>query len=225
MPSCGWTRAPTLSCANFAANGGQDRLRAKTGLPLATYFSGLKLRWLLDHVPGARKDAESGRGAVRHDGSLDRLEPDRRRRGRHAHHRRHQRLAHAADGSRNARLGPGHSQPFRHSPRLPAGNSLLQRGRWGWRGRSRECSARGHARRPARGAARAGLPRAGAGQEHLWHRLFPADEHRRKTLSVDLRADHHARLQARRGRRRSMRWRAPSPSPGRWCNGCATISA
>jgi glycerol kinase len=40
--------------AEFARDGGQDRFRARTGLPLASYFSGLKLRWLLDHVPGAR---------------------------------------------------------------------------------------------------------------------------------------------------------------------------
>jgi len=44
----------------FAAQGGQDRLREATGLPLATYFSGLKLRWLLDEVPGARARAEAG---------------------------------------------------------------------------------------------------------------------------------------------------------------------
>jgi len=46
--------------AEFARRGGKDRLRAKTGLPLATYFSGLKLRWLLDGVPGARAKAEAG---------------------------------------------------------------------------------------------------------------------------------------------------------------------
>ena len=40
--------------AEFARDGGQDRFRDRTGLPLASYFSGLKLRWLLDHVPGAR---------------------------------------------------------------------------------------------------------------------------------------------------------------------------
>ena len=34
-------------------DGGQDRLRGKTGLPLATYFSGLKLHWLLENIPGA----------------------------------------------------------------------------------------------------------------------------------------------------------------------------
>jgi glycerol kinase len=37
--------------AEFARDGGQDRFRERTGLPLASYFSGLKLRWLLDHVP------------------------------------------------------------------------------------------------------------------------------------------------------------------------------
>lgn len=46
--------------AEFARNGGQDRFREKTGLPLSTYFSGLKLRWMLEHVPGARKRAEAG---------------------------------------------------------------------------------------------------------------------------------------------------------------------
>ncbi|HWF47703.1 MAG TPA: glycerol kinase GlpK [Bryobacteraceae bacterium] len=46
--------------AEMAANGGQDRYRAKTGLPLATYFSGLKLRWMLENVAGVRKQAEAG---------------------------------------------------------------------------------------------------------------------------------------------------------------------
>jgi glycerol kinase len=44
----------------FSREGGGDRFRAKTGLPLATYFSGLKIRWLLEHVPGARRQAEAG---------------------------------------------------------------------------------------------------------------------------------------------------------------------
>ena len=53
------TRADHLVAA-YAADGGQDRFRAKTGLPLASYFSGLKLKWLLDHVAGARAKAEAG---------------------------------------------------------------------------------------------------------------------------------------------------------------------
>ena len=44
----------------FAREGGQDRFRDKTGLPLSTYFSGLKLRWILDQVPGAREKTENG---------------------------------------------------------------------------------------------------------------------------------------------------------------------
>jgi glycerol kinase len=41
-------------------NGGQDRFRARVGLPIATYFSGPKIQWLLDHVPGARARAAEG---------------------------------------------------------------------------------------------------------------------------------------------------------------------
>jgi glycerol kinase len=46
--------------SEFSKDGGQDRLRNKTGLPLATYFSGLKVRWILNNVPGARAAAKSG---------------------------------------------------------------------------------------------------------------------------------------------------------------------
>ena len=44
----------------FSADGGQDRFRAKTGLPLATYFSGTKLRWLMENVDGLQEAAENG---------------------------------------------------------------------------------------------------------------------------------------------------------------------
>jgi glycerol kinase len=40
--------------AEFSRDGGPDRFRDRTGLPLASYFSALKLRWLLDHVPDSR---------------------------------------------------------------------------------------------------------------------------------------------------------------------------
>ena len=46
--------------AELSREGGADRFRAKTGLPLSTYFSSLKIRWLLEHVPGIRKQAEAG---------------------------------------------------------------------------------------------------------------------------------------------------------------------
>ncbi|MCB1546017.1 MAG: glycerol kinase, partial [Rhodoblastus sp.] len=53
------TRTDALVAA-FERDGGKDRLREKTGLPLTTYFSGLKLRWLLDSIPGAREKATRG---------------------------------------------------------------------------------------------------------------------------------------------------------------------
>jgi glycerol kinase len=47
-------------CNELAADGGQDRFRPKTGLPIATYFSGPKIKWILDNVDGIRSKAESG---------------------------------------------------------------------------------------------------------------------------------------------------------------------
>jgi glycerol kinase len=44
----------------FSSHGGQDRFRPQTGLPLSTYFSSLKLRWLLENVPGAKEKAAGG---------------------------------------------------------------------------------------------------------------------------------------------------------------------
>ena len=47
-------------CDELMADGGQDRFRQTTGLPIATYFSGPKVRWILDNVDGARERAEAG---------------------------------------------------------------------------------------------------------------------------------------------------------------------
>ena len=46
--------------ARFSARPGVEFFRARTGLPLSSYFSSLKIRWLLDHVPGARERAARG---------------------------------------------------------------------------------------------------------------------------------------------------------------------
>jgi len=45
-------------CDRLSSNDGQDRFRPVTGLPIATYFSGPKIRWLLDHVDGLRAAVE-----------------------------------------------------------------------------------------------------------------------------------------------------------------------
>ncbi|WP_407646253.1 glycerol kinase GlpK [Gordonia iterans] len=53
------TRTAEL-CEELGGGEGPDRFRAKTGLPLSTYFAGPKARWILDHVDGARERAERG---------------------------------------------------------------------------------------------------------------------------------------------------------------------
>jgi glycerol kinase len=46
--------------AHYSARPGGEFFRSRTGLPLSSYFSSLKIRWILDHVPGARELAEKG---------------------------------------------------------------------------------------------------------------------------------------------------------------------
>ncbi len=53
------TRTDVL-CNKLAKDGGQDRFRKKVGLPLATYFSGPKIRWILDNIKGAKQRAAKG---------------------------------------------------------------------------------------------------------------------------------------------------------------------
>src|ERR1044071_6735229 len=56
-----WQDTRTDSIINeLAHESGQDRFREQTGLPLATYFSGPKIKWILDNVEGARSSAERG---------------------------------------------------------------------------------------------------------------------------------------------------------------------
>ena len=54
------TRTDRIATGLGELGGGQERYRPKTGLPLATYFSGPKIRWILDNVEGARERAEAG---------------------------------------------------------------------------------------------------------------------------------------------------------------------
>jgi glycerol kinase len=54
------TRTQPLCDELAGLGGGADRYKDKVGLPLATYFSGPKVRWILDHIDGARERAEVG---------------------------------------------------------------------------------------------------------------------------------------------------------------------
>jgi glycerol kinase len=60
-PAIVWQDTRTdMLCNELARSGGQDRFRSKTGLPLATYFSGPKIAWMLENVAGLRLAAENG---------------------------------------------------------------------------------------------------------------------------------------------------------------------
>ncbi len=61
-PAIVWQDTRTDSiCNRLAKDGGQDRFRHITGTPLSTYFSGMKIAWMLENVPGLREDAEAGK--------------------------------------------------------------------------------------------------------------------------------------------------------------------
>ena len=55
---------------------GRDTFAEKTGLLIDAYFSATKIKWILDHVPGARERAEAGELLLRHGGHLADLEAD-----------------------------------------------------------------------------------------------------------------------------------------------------
>ncbi|MFC4242477.1 glycerol kinase GlpK [Gryllotalpicola reticulitermitis] len=56
-----WQDTRTQSIVDaLAADGGVDRFKEVVGLPLTTYFSGTKIKWILDNVDGARERAEAG---------------------------------------------------------------------------------------------------------------------------------------------------------------------
>jgi glycerol kinase len=68
-PAIVWQDRRTAGfCDQFRRDGHGPLIQEKTGLVIDAYFSGSKLRWILDHVPGARADAEAGRLAF---GTID----------------------------------------------------------------------------------------------------------------------------------------------------------
>ena len=89
-------------CAKLKSEGHEPAISAKTGLIIDPYFSGTKVAWILDHVPGARERA--GRGELMF-GTVDCYLLWRLTGGKCARHRRHQRLAHAAVQHPHRRVG------------------------------------------------------------------------------------------------------------------------
>ena len=96
-------RRTAAFCDQLRADGHEQLIRDRTGLVIDAYFSGSKVAWILDNVPGARREGRGGQARVRHRRHLARLEADRRQAARH---RPEQRLAddalqhpHAASGT------------------------------------------------------------------------------------------------------------------------------
>ena len=140
---------------------------------------------------------------------------------RQARDRRHQCQPHAVDELVNAGLGRRAAERLRHSAQRCCRAScrpLRCTGKPLWR------ADRGHSGRPAGSADGSGLLRAGRGEEHLRHRLLPADEHRRRSRSPPPAVWSPPSRGNSASNRRATHWKAPSLSPARWCSGCATIS-
>ena len=189
-------------CDELSADEGQDRFRLKTGLPIATYFSGPKIRWILENVDGARERAEAGdlifgntdtwsiwnlTGGT--DGGLHITDPSNASRTMLMNLETLDWDDDAAVGHRRAALDAPGDQAVERRVRRGQGRRL--RGRAGGR----------RPRRPAGGHLRPDLLLGRRGEEHLRHRQLPAAQHGHGGGAVEERADHHGGLQDRRRRR------------------------
>ena len=153
----------------LGGDAGPDRFRDRCGLPLATYFSGPKIRWLLDNVDGLRARAEAGDVLF---GTMDswliwKLT------GRH--------VTDVTNAGRTMLMNletlewddvllDGDRRAAGDAARDPPVDGGLRRGRR----LARRAAGRGRARRPARGAVRPGLLRARRRQVHLRDRQLHA---------------------------------------------------
>ena len=221
-----WQDTRQQDIVDMVADGNQDRFREKTGLPLATYFSGTKIRWILDNVEGARARAEAGDLMFGNIDTWVHLEPHGRDRRRRARHRRHERQPHDADEPRDPRLGRRAAEHRWRTALDAADDQGLVRGLRRREGRApRGHPGRGRPRRPAGRDVRAGRLRHRRREEHLRHGQLHAAQHRHRDGAVEERSAHDRRLEARRPARRSTASRARSRSPARWCSGSATTWA
>jgi hypothetical protein len=169
-----------------------------TGLVIDPYFSGTKIRWLLDHVSGAHIAAAHGELAF---GTIDSWLLWKLTGGR----------VHATDVSNAARtmLFDIRHNVWDHEllKALHVPDSLLPQvfpsshlfGETDAALLGRADPHRRHRRRPAECALRPGLLQGRAGQEHLRHRLLHADAHRRPLPAIDARPGHHRHRAAHGG--------------------------
>ena len=184
-------------CDSLKARGLEDAVRRKTGMPIDAYFTGPKIRWLLDNIPDGQRRAERGELACGDGGFLANLELHRQARSRHRHH---QRQPNDAVRYRTSRLGRRAARRALHPARDSAGGSVFQRGVWirgGRHVRRQADSDFGRGGRSARFAVRTRSVRARGRQEHLRDGLLRAGEHRRRTCGVAVGLGFHGRLDGR----------------------------
>ena len=185
--SCGRTPGSRTSSIRLA-DGDQNRFREKTGLPLATYFSGHQ--GPLDPRQRRRRASRgrSRRPRVRQHGHLVHLEPHGRDRRRRARDRRHQRLPHDADEPGDPRLGRrpvlGDRGPQVDAAPDPVVVGGVRRGE----GHARRHLGRGRPGRPAGRHVRSGRLRRRRREEHVRHRLLHDPEHRHRPGAVEERS-------------------------------------
>ncbi len=214
------TRVDTLVDA-YRTDGGQDRFRQQTGLPLATYFSALKLRWLLDHVPGARARAEAGELLF---GTIDSWL---------AWNLSGQHITDVTNASRTQLMNlatldwdddllHAFEIPRAVLPRIVPSSAVYGQEEQG-RGVLDGVTLSGILGDQQAALVGQACFRPGRGEEHLRHRLLPADEHRGEAGGLHRRAADHGGVPVRHRSLPATRWKARSRSPAPWCNGCATI--
>ena len=205
-PSCGRTGAPPTAAPSWPPPATSRSCAERTGLVLDPYFSATKMAWLLTEG-GVRGRTRPG---ARHGRRVGGVAPDRRRGLRH---RSLQRQPHDAVRHRPAGVERRAGGAVRRPGRRPARGAAVERPPRAHRRRLRRARrhpGRRHRRRPAGRPLRAGLLRAGHGQEHLRHRQLRPDERRARTCPAAGRGPaHHGGVGA--GRRHA--W--PTPSKGR----------
>ena len=217
--SSGRTRAPTQLRRELAGDAGQTASASTTGLPLATYFSGPKVRWLLDRVPGLRERAEEGEVAVRHDRHVADLEPVAARHVTDVTNASRTMLMDLDTLRLGRRAAGGDRRPAGDAAGDPPVGRDLRRGRRAAGGRpgraalgdqhaalvGQTCFDPAMRSAPMAPAASCSQYRRGAGRARDSGLLSTSD-----TSSASA--------------SRRTRWRARSPSPARWCSGFATTS-
>ena len=210
------------ACAQLREQGKADTIQSKTGLLIDAYFSGTKLQWLLDNVPGARESGRAGRTGLWHGRQLADLATDpwpgardgcEQRRAHHAAQRAHQpvgrRTAVAAAHSKalmpevlpsSAHFGDIVADLLGHAIRIGGGGDQ-QSALFG-----QACFTAGM----AKNTYGHGLLHAHAHGPHVPDQPERPADHQRS-------ASHHA-PRVRHGRQRVL-----SAAP--WCSGCATACA